>query len=306
MNTYLKKGILKPRKNQYAYPWWKSQTLQRTVLKVVIYILLFSGSLIFLAPLAWMISTSLKPLDNVWALKMEWIPKPILWTNYPEALKTLPFFLYVRNSVFVAVLATFGSVFSSALVGYGFARFRFPGRNIFFFILLGTMMLPGTVTFIPVYILFAKIHWVYTFLPLIVPPFLGAPFNIFLMRQFLLTIPMELDEAARMDGASSLRIFWSILLPLMRPAVATIAIFAFMSAWNDFFGPLLYLKDTQYTLSLGLAYYRATQISGAASGRTNWHYMMAIATLAMIPNVILFFLAQKQFMEGITLTGLKG
>jgi ABC-type glycerol-3-phosphate transport system permease component len=139
-----------------------------------------------------------------------------------------------------------------------------------------------------------------------VPPFFGAPFNIFLMRQFLMTIPMEMDEAARIDGASSLRIFWSVLLPLMKPPVATIAIFSFMSAWNDFFGPLLYLRDDQYTLSLGLAFYRASQISGAAQSRTNWHYMMAIASLAMIPNVVLFFVAQKQFMQGITLTGLKG
>lgn len=284
----------------------KSISVQRTAYTILVYALLFAGSLLFLAPLAWMISTSLKPLDEVWATKMEWIPDPILWSNYAEALQTLPFFLYVRNSVFVATLATIGSVLSAALVGYGFARFRFPGRTPLFFILLGTMMLPGTVTFIPVYILFARMGWVYTFLPLIVPPFLGAPFNIFLMRQFLMTIPIELDEAARIDGASSLRIFWSILLPLMRPAIATIAIFSFMSAWNDFFGPLLYLRDDQYTLSLGLAFYRAMQVSGAASGRTNWHYMMAIATLAMIPNIVLFFLAQKQFMEGITLTGMKG
>jgi len=291
---------------QTTYPWWKSQSLQRTAYKILVYALLFSGSLLFLAPLAWMISTSLKPLDDVWTLKMEWIPDPIQWQNYSEALQTLPFFLYVRNSLYVALFATVGSVLSAAFVGYGFARFRFPGRNILFFVLLGTMMLPGTVTFIPVYILFAKIGWVYTFLPLIVPPFLGAPFNIFLMRQFLMTIPIEMDEAARIDGASSFRIFWNILLPLLRPAIAAIAIFSFMSAWNDFFGPLLYLRDDQYTLSLGLAFYRAAQVSGAASGRTNWHYMMVIATLAMIPNVVLFFLAQKQFMEGITLTGLKG
>jgi multiple sugar transport system permease protein len=291
---------------QVAYPWWKSRSLQQVAHKVFVYALLSLGSLLFLAPLAWMISTSLKPLDDVWALRMEWIPRPILWQNYPDALETLPFFLYVRNSLFVASLTTIGSVLSAALVGYGFARFRFPGRNVLFFILLGTMMLPGTVTFIPVYILFARIGWVHTFFPLIIPPFLGASFNIFLMRQFVMTIPIEMDEAARIDGASSLRIFWSLLLPSLRPAVATIAIFSFMSAWNDFFGPLLYLRDEQYTLSLGLAFYRAAQVSGHAVGRTNWHYMMAIATLAMIPNVILFFLAQKQFMEGITLTGLKG
>ena len=286
--------------------WWQSQSLQHKLFKIFLYILLIAGSVLFLAPLAWMVSTSLKPLDEVWNLKMQWIPDPIQWKNYVDALQTLPFFLYLRNSTFVAVLSTIGSVLSSAFIGYGFARFRFPGRNILFFVLLGTMMLPGTVTFIPVYILFAKIGWVYTFLPLIIPPFFGAPFNIFLMRQFILTIPTEMDEAARMDGASSLQIFWSILLPLMRPAIATIAIFSFMSAWNDFFGPLLYLKDSQYTLSLGLAFYRATQISGAAASNTNWHYMMVIATLAMIPNVIIFFFAQKQFLEGITLTGLKG
>lgn len=289
-----------------AYPWWKSQRLRGLLYHLLVYALLLAGSFIFLAPLGWMLSTSLKRLDDVWSIQMQWIPRPIQWHNYIEALDTLPFLLYVRNSVFVATVSMVGSVLSAAIVGYGFARFRFPGRNVFFFILLGTMMLPGTVTFIPVYVLFAKIKWVYTFLPLIVPPFLGAPFNIFLMRQFLMTIPIEMDEAARIDGASSLRIFVSILLPLMRPAVATIAIFSFMSAWNDFFGPLLYLRDEQYTLSLGLAFYRATQLSTAAQSRTNWHYMMAIATLAMIPNIVLFFVAQKQFMQGITLTGLKG
>lgn len=286
--------------------WWKSQRLQGVAYKILIYILLLAGSLIFLAPLAWMVSTSLKRLDDVWSINMQWIPQPIQWQNYGEALKTLPFFQYVGNSVFVAVLSMVGSVLSAALVGYGFARFHFPGRNVLFYILLGTMMLPGTVTFIPVYVMFAKLGWVYTFLPLIVPPFLGSAFNIFLMRQFLLTIPIELDEAARMDGASSLAIFWSVLLPLMRPAIATVAVFSFMSAWNDFFGPLLYLKDEQYTLSLGLAFYRATNLSASAMSATNWHYMMVIATLAMIPNIILFFLAQRQFLEGITLTGLKG
>lgn len=288
------------------YPWWKSQSTRQVIFKILIYVLLIAGSLAFLAPLAWMISTSLKELDDVWSLKMQWIPDPILWRNYVEALDTLPFFLYLKNSLFVAIISTIGSVLSAAAVGYGFARFRFPGRNILFFVLLGTMMLPGTVTFIPVYILFAKMHWVHTFLPLIIPPFFGAPFNIFLMRQFLMTIPMDLDEAARIDGASSLRIFWSILLPLMRPVIATIAIFSFMASWNDFFGPLLYLKDSQYTLSLGLAFYRAAQVSGASLSQTNWHYMMVVATLAMVPNVILFFMAQKQFLEGVTLTGIKG
>jgi ABC-type glycerol-3-phosphate transport system permease component len=287
-------------------PWWQSQRLQSGVSQVFVYCLLLAGTLIFLAPLGWMISTSLKRLDDVWNLTMVWIPQPIQWQNYAEALKTLPFLLYVQNSVFVAVLSMIGSVLSAALVGFGFARFRFPGRNVLFYILLGTMMLPGTVTFIPVYVMFAKLGWVYTFLPLIVPPFLGSAFNIFLMRQFLLTIPVELDEAARMDGASSLDIFWNVLLPLMRPAIATVAVFSFMSAWNDFFGPLLYLRDDQYTLSLGLAFYRATNLSASAMSATNWHYMMAIATLAMIPNIILFFVAQRQFLEGITLTGMKG
>jgi ABC-type glycerol-3-phosphate transport system permease component len=297
---------MKLEKRAQTIPFWKSQSIQKTAFKVLVYLFLIAGSLLFLAPLAWMISTSLKPLDDVWKMEMEWIPDPVLWRNYIDALDTLPFFLYLRNSIFIAIIATIGSVLSSAIVGYGFARFKFPGRNVLFFILLGTMMLPGTVTFIPVYITFAKIGWVYTFLPLIIPPFLGAPFNIFLMRQFLMTIPTELDEAARIDGASSLRIFWSILLPLMRPAIATVAIFSFMASWNDFFGPLMYLKDDQYTLSLGLAYYRAAQVSGAAVSQTNWHYMMVIATLAMLPNIIIFFVAQKQFIGGITLTGVKG
>jgi multiple sugar transport system permease protein len=302
----MKSVILPAAKRITIFPWWKSQRVRGISFKIFIYILLLAGSIIFLAPLGWMISTSLKRLEDIWSLTMQWIPQPIQWQNYAAALKTLPFLLYVQNSIFVATVAMVGSVLSSAIVGYGFARFHFPGRNVLFFILLGTMMLPGTVTFIPVYVMFAKIHWVYTFLPLLVPPFLGAAFNIFLMRQFIMTIPTELDEAARMDGANSLQIFWSVLLPLMRPAIATVAVFSFMAGWNDFFGPLLYLRDNQYTLSLGLAFYRADQISNASLSQTNWHYMMAIATLAMIPNVVIFFLAQKQFLQGITLTGLKG
>ena len=296
------------RASQTVNLWWQSERLHGLARKIFVYFLLLAGSLLFLAPLGWMISTSLKRLDDVWSLTMQWIPQPIQWHNYAEALRTLPFVLYVRNSFFVAIVSTLGSALSAALVGYGFSRFRFPGRDFLFLVLLATMMIPGTVTFIPVYVLFAKIKWVYTFLPLIVPPFFGAAFNIFLMRQFLMTIPFELDEAARIDGASSLMIFWTILLPQMKPAVATISIFSFMGAWNDFFGPLLYLKDSQYTLALGLAFYRTQQTASASSmvGSNNWHYLMAIATLAMIPNIILFFVAQRQFIQGITLTGIKG
>lgn len=286
--------------------WWQSQKLQGVIHKLWVYLLLVVGSLLFLAPLAWMVSTSLKRLDDVWAIEMQWIPNPIQWQNYADALGTLPFFVYVRNSLFIACLSTVGSALSAALVGYGFSRFRFPGRDAWFFVLLATMMIPGTVTFIPVYLLFSKVGWIHTFLPLIVPAFFGAPFNIFLMRQFMMTIPFELDESARIDGATSLRIFWQILLPQVKPVIATIAIFSFMGSWNDFFGPLLYLKEEQYTLALGLAYYRADQIAGASLGTTNWHYMMAIATLAMIPNILLFFVAQRYFIQGITLTGIKG
>jgi ABC-type glycerol-3-phosphate transport system permease component len=288
-----------------AYAWWQSKRLRSALHKLLVYALLAAGSLLFLAPLAWMLSTSFKRLDDVWTLEMQWIPDPIQWSNYAEALETLPFFQYVRNSLFVAFVSTIGSAVSAALVGYGFARFRFPGRDTWFFILLATMMIPGTVTFIPVYLLFSRIGWIHTFLPLLAPPFFGAPFNIFLMRQFMMTVPFELDESARIDGASSLRIFWQILLPQVKPVIATIAIFSFMGAWNDFFGPLLYLKEEQYTLALGLAYYRADQIAGASQGTTNWHYMMAIATLAMIPNIVLFFVAQRYFIQGITLTGIK-
>jgi ABC-type glycerol-3-phosphate transport system permease component len=286
--------------------WRQSRRTRSAVHKLLVYALLVLGSLLFLAPLAWMLSTSLKRLDDVWTLEMQWIPDPIQWRNYLDALETLPFFRYVGNSLFVAFVSTVGSALSAALVGYGFARFRFPGRDIWFFVLLATMMIPGTVTFIPVYLLFSSIGWIHTFLPLLAPAFFGAPFNIFLMRQFMMTVPFELDESARIDGASSLRIFWKILLPQVKPVIATIAIFSFMGAWNDFFGPLLYLKEEQYTLALGLAYYRADQIAGASQGTTNWHYMMAIATLAMLPNILLFFVAQRYFIQGITLTGIKG
>ena len=273
---------------------------------IIAYVILGLVLLYTITPFLWMIFTSLKTDKEAVAIPPTLWPQEPTLDAYVQILVWGNFPIWFLNSTIISLGTALLSTFIGAFAGYGFSRFRFPGRNVLFFILLGTMMLPGTVTFIPVYILFAKMGWIYTFLPLIVPPFLGAPFNIFLMRQFLMTIPVEMDEAARIDGASSFRIFWSILLPLMRPAVATVAIFSFMSAWNDFFGPLMYLRDDQYTISLGLAYYRAAQVSGAAMSQTNWHYMMAIATLAMLPNVLIFFFAQKQFIGGITLTGVKG
>jgi multiple sugar transport system permease protein len=255
---------------------------------------------LFLLPLFWMISSSLKPNYQVLEFPPRWIPEPITWSNYPEALTYVPFGRYGVNTLFIAMAVIVGHVLSCTLVAYAFARLRAPGRNVLFLILLATMMLPYPVTMIPVYIGFKTVGWVNTFLPLIVPAFFGSPFYIFLMRQFFLTLPPELEDAARVDGANTLQILWHVILPISRPALATVSIFTFQAVWNDFLPPLIYLHDqSKYTVSLGLNFFRS-------SYDVRWAYLMAASLVTMLPVVIVFFLAQRQFIRGITVTGLKG
>lgn len=257
-------------------------------------------AVLFLLPLFWMISSSLKPNYQVLESPPRWLPHPVVWSNYPEALTYVPFGRYVLNTLFIAVMVILGHVLSCTVVAYGFARYRAPGKNTLFLVLLATMMLPYPVIMVPVYILFSKLGWVNTFLPLIVPAFFGSPFYIFLLRQFFLTLPLELEDAARIDGAGALQIIWHIILPVSRPAMATVAIFSFQAAWNDFLPPLIYLHEqTKYTVSLGLSFFRSTY-------DVRWGYLMAAALVTMLPMVIVFFLAQRVFIQGITLTGLKG
>lgn len=274
--------------------------LRRRLREVLGYSLAVVVGLVFLLPLFWMISSSLKPNYQVLAFPPRWIPDPITWTNYPEALTYVPFGRYALNTLFVTVMVIIGHVLSCTLVAYAFARLRAPGKDLLFVILLATMMLPYPVTMIPIYIGFKTVGWVNTFLPLIVPAFFGSPFYIFLMRQFFLTLPPDLEDAARVDGANTLQILWHVILPISRPALATVAIFTFQAVWNDFLPPLIYLHDqSKYTISLGLNFFRS-------SYDVRWAYLMAASLVTMLPVILVFFVAQRQFIKGITVTGLKG
>ncbi|MCL4543645.1 MAG: carbohydrate ABC transporter permease [Chloroflexi bacterium] len=273
--------------------------LRRTAARLLAYTVLIAGSVVYGLPLFWMISTSLKPTWQIFVWPPQWIPTPIVWGNYPAVFTYVPLYRYAENTVIIATANVAGGVLVSALTAYAFAILRAPGRNLIFMLVLGTMMIPGIVLIIPTYIIFAKIHWVNTLLPLTVPPLLGGAFDIFLLRQFFLTIPLELQDSALIDGASHLRIWWSIVMPLSKPALATVGIFRFLGAWNDFFGPLIYLNSqSHYTLALGLQVFESEQ-------GTQWGLLMAASTMVVAPVILVFFFAQKQFIQGIVLTGMK-
>jgi multiple sugar transport system permease protein len=268
--------------------------------RVVGYVLAVLLAILFLLPLFWMVSSSLKPNWQVLETPPRWLPDPVRWQNYPEALTYVPFGRYALNTLFLALATILGHVLSCTVVAYGFARLRAPGKNLLFTVLLATMMLPYPATMVPLYIGFNALGWVNSFRPLIVPAFFGDAFYVFLLRQFLLTVPPDLEDAARIDGAGTLQIIWHVLLPVIRPAIATVAVFTFQNTWNDFLKPLIYLHDqSKYTISLGLSFFRS-------SYDVRWSYLMAASLVTMLPVVIMFFFAQKSFVEGIALTGLKG
>ena len=278
---------------------------RRTVASLVVHLVVIGLAALMLMPLLWTIGTSLKTPGAAYVFPPEWIPSwPLRWENYTDSFTSLPFDVYYRNTIFVTLVATAGAVFSAALAGYAFARYEAPGSRLIFAVLLGTMMLPPQVTLIPQFILFKYLGWVDSFLPLIVPAWLGGgPFFIFLMRQFFLAIPRDFDHAARVDGASDFQIFRQIMLPLATPAMATIAVFSFVLHWNDFLGPLIYLtSDRLYTVPLGL---RFMQTTGAA-GVSDVPALMAMSFLSTLPTIVLFFVAQKHFIQGIVTSGLKG
>jgi len=261
----------------------------------VIHAILLVSSLILLFPLAWMAITSLKPIDQTMAFPPSLIPHPFQWRNYLDAVTTIPFLRYTMNTLLVCTLGVIGAVLSNALVAYSFARLTWPGRDMLFGITLATMMVPFPVLMVPLYSVFRELGWIGTLKPLWVPAFFGSAFNIFLLRQFFLRVPKDIAEAATLDGAGEFTIFWRIYLPLAKPALAVVALFHFIWAWNDFLGPLLYLTEQKtFTLSLGLQFYQSQH------GGTQWHLLMAASTLAVLPMVILFFLTQKTFLRGIT------
>ncbi len=268
---------------------------------VFVYVLLVGLGALFLLPLLWMLTSSLKPEGAGIRFPPEFIPKTITWSNYPKIFSLIPFHLFFRNSVFVSTVSVIGELLSSSLVAFAFARLRFPGKNGLFLVLLSTMMLPGVVVLVPTFILWRNLGLVNTFAPLTVGSFFAPAFSVFLLRQFFLTINLELDEAAKVDGASEFRIYWQIILPLAKPALATIAIFSFLASWNDFLGPLIYLSDSNlYTLAIGVNYLRNFRGGGELA------YQMAAATLFVLPCVILYYIAQRYMVEGIVTTGLKG
>ncbi|HEV8635269.1 MAG TPA: carbohydrate ABC transporter permease [Chloroflexota bacterium] len=257
-------------------------------------------STMFIIPFLWLLSTSFKPESQIFVWPPIWIPEPITFDHYLNGLRFLPFGRFTLNSLVIAVSAVVGTLISCSLAAYGLARIRWPGRNILFAVILATLLIPFQVRLIPLFIIFKNLGWIDTFLPLIVPTWFGNAFFIFLLRQFFLTIPQELSEAAKIDGASEVDIFSRVILPLARPALATVALFEFLARWDDFLGPLIFLSSQEnYTVSLGLAMFRGQQGSF-------WGMLMAVSTVMALPIIVLFFFTQRTFIQGITLTGIKG
>jgi multiple sugar transport system permease protein len=272
----------------------------RLTRQLVVYSVLVGGSLVFVFPFFWLVTTSIKAEHLILADPPQWIPNPVVLANYADLMDAAPVLDWLRNTVIVTVLGTLFYTVSSVLVAYGFARLPFPGSRVIFILVLATLMLPGHITIIPRFVLFRELGWLDTLLPLIVPTLFGQAFYIFLLRQFFMTIPRDLDEAAELDGANTLQILWDILLPLARPAIVTVALFAFINQWTDFLEPFIYLSSPEnLTLQVGLRWFN-TQYG------TQFHLLMAGTVLSMVPIIVLFFFAQKHFIKGITLTGIKG
>ncbi len=267
---------------------------------IAAYWILGWGSLFILSPLVWMLSTSLKTRSQVFRFPPEWIPEQFLWSNYREALTLLPFDTFFGNTVFITGLSVVGELASAAVVAFAFARLRWKFRNALFIVVPATMMLPRQVTLIPTFILFTRVFgWKDTYYPLIVPSFFAVPFFVFLLRQFYMTLPFDLDDAATIDGCSRLGVFWRIILPLAKPALAAVAIFSFQFHWNDFFYPLIYLFDKdKFTLALGLRFFPGNY-------GTDWHYLMAASLVVMLPVILVFFFAQRIFIQGVVYHGFK-
>ncbi len=276
---------------------WK---FQKQLGRFLIHCILIAGSIVLMIPLAWMLSTSLKELGTVFEIPPIWIPQHPLWHNYIDVFQVVPFARFVYNTATITLLDVIGKVLSCSLVAFAFARLRWRGRDLMFIIMLATLMLPSQVTLIPQFVLYRQLGWINTFLPLILPNWFGGPFLTFLLRQYFLTIPHELDDAARIDGASIFDIYWRVILPLAKPGLAAVAIFMFNSSWNDFLGPLIYLNNpATYTISLGLRAFQDQYY-------TSWNLLMAASLISMLPVIAIFFFAQKYFIQGVVFTGIKG
>jgi multiple sugar transport system permease protein len=279
------------------------KSVQGLISRILVQGIIVLMSIVLMIPFGWMFSTALKPIEQVFDFPPTWIPDPVMWENFWIGWTHVPMTRYLLNTLYITIVAIVGVVASSSLVAYGFARLRAPGKEILFLLLLSTMMLPQQVTLIPNFLFFKLLGWLNTYKPLLAPAFTGIPFFIFLLRQFYMTIPLELDDAARIDGCGALGIFWRIMLPLAKPAVATVAIFVFFNRWNSFLWPLIYLRSPEkYTLAVGLSFFHSQQ----AGALTHWNWLMAVTVLVAIPPLLVFFLAQRYFVQGIALTGIKG
>jgi len=266
---------------------------------LILHTILIFGALIMIIPFVWMLSTSLKQPGTEFVFPPKWIPDSFDFTNYPNALDLVPLFQQMINSIKVAGLITIGQVITSATAAYAFARLKFPGRDLLFFIYLATMMVPEHVTLIPQFVLINYLDWLDTHKALIIPKLVEA-FGVFLLRQFFMTIPRELEEAAIIDGCSPFRIFWNIMLPLSKPAISALAIFVFMGSWNNLLHPLIFLSSPEMrTLPVGLAFFSDFY-------QVEYTLLMAAATMALGPVILVYLFAQKYFIEGIALSGIKG
>ncbi|AZN42604.1 carbohydrate ABC transporter permease [Paenibacillus albus] len=266
----------------------------------VSHLVLAALSLACLIPFIWMISTSLKTKAGMWEFPPRWIPSPPLWHNYRDAFTLAPFGTYITNTLTLEVLTIAGQVISCTLIAYGFSRFRFRGRDTLFFLMLATMLIPEQVTMIPTFLFYSKLGWIDTYLPLVVPSFFGNAFYVFLMRQFLLTIPKDLDEAAKIDGANEFTILWRVLVPILRPSLTIIVVYTFTGVYNDFLSPLIYLNSPEkFTLAIGLANF-------VSSRSTEWNLLMAASTVILLPLLLIYYLAQKNLIGGIASLGIKG
>lgn len=277
----------------------RSLRLQRLVTALLSHLILLAGAVIVVTPFIWMVSTSFKTPGKTFVYPPQWIPDPFYWQNYPEMWRALPFNKFFLNSIKISTLSTIGQLLTCSMAGFVFGVLRFKGRDALFLALIATLMIPYQVTLIPTFILFSKIGWVGTHYPLWVPAFWGGAFGTFLIRQFYMTIPIDLAESARIDGANIFQIFRYIYIPLSGPAMATLGIFTFMWSWNDLLNPLIYVRELdQLTLTIGLSFFQ-NQYGG------KWTLMMAGAVVSILPILLIFFFAQKYFIQGIAMTGVK-
>jgi multiple sugar transport system permease protein len=284
-----------------AVGFWQRRSVRNALMSWFGILISGLGALMILVPFFWMLSTSLKEPDQIAAFPPVWIPNPFDFKNYVEAVTLLPFAQFALNTIVITTFAVVGAVLTGSICAFAFSRLQWPGRNIIFFLILTELFLPGPVTLIPKFILFRQLGWIDTFLPLTVPWYFGGgPFTIFLLRQFFMTIPPDLDDAARIDGCNIFDIYWRIVLPLARPALGIATIFAFQHNWNDFLSPLIYLSRREhYTLAIGLRMFQDEY-------NTNWDWLMAASLIVMLPLIIMFFVAQRYYVQGIVFTGVKG